>query len=181
MKIELVHAIHRMMSEIANSIHTAVPGEIIKVYNESGTADVKPLAKDVSANGSTIDYPILYNVPIVISQSQSVSTSLAFPVHAGDDCLIIISETTLDSWRFRRETGAQSKHTLTNAICIPGLSRVASSAFTAACNSESVVVRSGDTSLVVGESGVSINTPGSIQLSAGGHVYANGIRLDIGP
>ncbi len=58
----------------------AIPGEVVSYDAASGTATIQPLYKP-RHNGSFIDMPVLYEVPI--DQPRSGNSGLTFPIPAG--------------------------------------------------------------------------------------------------
>lgn len=139
MKQDFVQQINNTIHEVMDEIHTAMPGKIAGYAN--GLVKVKPSIKYKTPKGEYIDYPIIENVPLVVPHSGD--TVIAVPVKAGDDCLIIIAEQSLDAWIAGAEDDTQLKFDLTNAICIPGLTKTDLSAQQEA-NSKGCIVMSGD-------------------------------------
>lgn len=151
---EFVENVERVCRDVMNELHTALPGIIKSVDLSTGMATVSPAGFFKKPTGETIEYPKISGVPIVMPQCVAAAIEFAFPVKAGDSCLIIISEMELDAWLCGEEADSELRYDLTNAICIPGLSSVAGSAFVEACKTDSAIIANGDVKLVLSPSGI---------------------------
>ena len=188
MKIELVDSIDKSANKAASSLHTAFPGEIVSVNPDAAEADIRPYAKLRLPNGKLIDFPTLYNVPIVFPQSSVLGACISFPIRKGDGCLVVVSEDTLDYWRLNRDAGTTTRHSLTDAICIPGLSRSGSSMLREACEDGMIIISNGDAEIRMTESAISVKgktvtvqATQNMTLEAGGNMVIRGNRVDINP
>lgn len=166
---ELTDAINRNI----RSIHTAMPGRIIAFDPAKCVATVKPVMKFKKPDGSTLDYPQITGVPVVFPQGAGQNAVVAFPVKAGDSCLLIISEQSLDFWQYGQETATDLPFDMTNAICIPGLFARGNDALKTACAENAVVVKAGATVMKITPDGVSITG----KLTVSGEVVGNGVAL----
>lgn len=152
---ELAQAIRNLVRSEVAGIHTALTGQIVDYDPQKGTAVVKPYGY-FPLNGKSVPYPTLYGLPVIFQQGASQSTSICFPVSEGDTCLIVLSECSIDMLMHRLSSGAELRHDLTNAICIPGLFAQAPRDAEEACKEAAVIVRSGETRLKVAQGGVTI-------------------------
>ena len=82
---------------------------------------------------------------------QSAGVGIAFPVKAGDSCIIIVSEVELDEWRSGAESEGSLRFDLTNAMAVPGLLVGGSEMIRKACAQDAVVVASGTTEVLISE------------------------------
>ena len=151
---EFVSQVNKTIRQAIDGMHTAMPGEITGYDPVTGLASVQPMAKYRKPTGETMDYPTITGVPVVFPQSKSVT--VAWPIKAGDGCLLIFGETALDYWMYGKETDTSLKFDLSNAIAIPGLLATGNAAMRTACSEGAVVIASGGTSLTVGSDGVTI-------------------------
>ena len=188
MKIELVDSIEKSANRAANELHTAFPGEIVAVNAEAAEADIRPYAKLRLPNGKLIDFPVLYNVPIVLPQSSVLGACISFPIRKGDGCVVIVSAETLDYWRRNRNTGTTTRHSLTDAICIPGLSRSGSAMLREACEDGVIIISNGDAEVRMTDRSISlkgktvtVQASQNMTLEAGGNMVIKGSRVDINP
>jgi len=166
---EFASKVKDVAGDVVNEIHTAIPGTIQAVLN-TGFVTVAPVGKYKTRQGKYLDFPVLSGVPLVLPQSSISGVEIAFPVAVGDSCLLIFSEQQLDSFLYGGESKMTLRFDLTNAIAIPGLGKVAGSAFQEACSSKSVVIRSGSTKLTVSAGNVSVQ--GSLTVS--GNINCSG-------
>lgn len=175
---EFVQQIEETAKSVMNEIHTALPGKIVSVNPQKGTAQIKPYGKYVMRDGKKLEYPELTEVPLVFPFSPAAGTGMVFPVKAEDSCLVILSEVELDEWRSGAETEAPLRYDLTNAIAIPGLLSAGQALVEKACTQNAVVVCG--KFMVEGEvvfSGnlkVEGNVTASGNLEAGGNITTSG-------
>lgn len=153
MKQDFAQQINNTIHSVLNEVHTAMPGKIVAYKN--GLVDVKPLLTFRTPTGQNMEYPVIYNVPLVLAQGKSCG--IAIPINAGDSCLLVIAEQSMDAWiSDTEEDDTQLKFDLTNAICIPGLSKASVSAQEEANSSDSVVIACGSNKICVSESSIAV-------------------------
>lgn len=144
---EFVDNVRKTAKKAVSEIHTAVPAVITAFDAAKGIATVQPKAKFKKPNGETMDYPSVSGVPVVFPQSANVT--IAFPIKAGDNCLLVFGEKPLDYWLYGKETDTELSFDLSNAIAIPSLSTTGNAAMQMACDEDAAVVQAGDTILKV--------------------------------
>ena len=152
MKQDFVQQIHNTIHEVMNEIHTAMPGKIAS-YSD-GTVSVKPSLRYKTPQGKYMAYPMIANVPIVVPHGGNAA--IAVPIKPGDDCLIIVSEQSIDEWLSGAEDDTQLKFDLTNAICIPGLSKASIEAQEEANSTDSVVIAYGSNKICVSDECIAV-------------------------
>lgn len=167
---EFVQRLQEMASETVGGIHTALPGTVVSFDPETGLAVVTPAAVYKKPDGGTIPYPDIPGVPVYFPQGGGQKASIAYPVRAGDGCLLIISERSLDYWRYGRETDAELQFDLTNSIALVGLFTAAAPGVRQACAEDAVVVTAGSNVFAVSAQGIGIT--GDISIQAGGATLA---------
>jgi len=173
---ELVQRLQEMANDTVNGVHTALPGKIISFDPATGLAVISPSMEYKKPDGSTIAYPDISGVPIVFPQGAGQNTSIAYPVKAGDGCLLIVSEQSLDYWMYQRETASELRFDLTNSIAIVGLFTKAGPGVQRACSEDAVVISAGATTIAVSKVGVDITGDVTIKGSlttSGGTVRLN--------
>lgn len=153
---ELSQQIEETARAVVDEIHTAIPGIVVSFDPEIGTATVKPNGKYMTADGKSLDYPIITDVPVVFPFCQASRVGIAFPVGNGDSCLIIISEVELDEWRTGAESEGSLRFDLTSAMCIPGLLKCSENMIAKASQNNAVVVGAGDVEIMVSDAGAVI-------------------------
>lgn len=171
---EFVQSVKDTARKATEDMHTAVPATITSYDPSSGMAVVQPKAKFKKPNGETMDYPSVSGVPVVFPQSQNVT--IAFPVKAGDGCLLVFSETAIDYWLYGKETATDLKFDLSSAIAIPNIAASGNAAMVEACAEDAVVVKASGAKLKVKSDGVyitgNLKVEGGIQATQ--DVVANG-------
>lgn len=174
---ELVDQINKTARKATDDMHTALPGEITAFDPGTCMASVQPKAKFKKPNGETMDFPVISGVPVVFPQSEGVT--IAWPIKAGDGCLVVFSESALDYWMYGQETDTVLKFDLSNAIAIPGLKAAGNPAMATACAENAVVVNAGGTTLKVKPDGVTIdgNLTVNGKIDATGDVTGSGKSL----
>lgn len=102
-------------------VHTALPGTIQSYDAAKQMANVQPTIMRKYHSGKISSLPVINNVPVV--HPRGGKAAILLPLKAGDPCLLIFSERSLDIWKSK---GGQvdpqdtRKHTLSDAFCIPG-------------------------------------------------------------
>lgn len=160
---EFVNEIKKLFKDQMKEMHTILPGEILTFDPATGLADVQPVMKFKLPNGTTVNYPQIYGVPVMFPQT--VTASITYPVKTGDGCLLLMAEQSIDYWMYGQETDTTLAFDLTNAICIPGLLRAVTSVMTEACQRNAVIVDVKGTRLAV--------TDGIVEITAE-NVMVNG-------
>lgn len=156
---EFVEAIKKTVKKEIAEIHTAIPGKIVSFDSSTGLATVLPTMKFKKPDGTMINYPQITGVPVLFQQGAGQGVTIAFPVKAGDGCLIIIAEQSIDYWMYGQETETDLMFDLTNAICIPGLFAKANKTVTEACADNALILNADVTKIKVSKKGVSITAP----------------------
>jgi len=174
---EFVQQVKNTVREVLTDVHTAIPAKIVSINATTGLATVQPTAKRQLNNGTTLDFPQISGVPIVLPQGAGQLVSIAVPVKPEDSCLLIISEQSLEFWLYGRETDTTLNFDLTNAICIPGLFQKPPDSFLDACNSNSIIIDAGESRVVASTAGIAIigNLTVNGNVSVTGHLTAHGI------
>ncbi len=177
---EFVQEVQNSIDQSIRGIHTAMPGEILAYDPATGRATVKPTMKFKKPDGTTMDFPQITGVPVLFQQGMGQNATIAFPVKAGDGCMIIVGEQSLDYWMYGQETSTDLAFDMTNAMCIPGLFVKANSVVAEACNNNAIIVDVVGTRLTIKKDGLIqadckrfvINASESLTVNAG-KVYLN--------
>ncbi|MCD8201902.1 MAG: hypothetical protein LUD47_07550 [Clostridia bacterium] len=164
--LEFPTQLKRIISNEIQDIHTALPGEIVEVDAGKGLAKVRPAAK-MNFNGEELNYPDIPGVPIVFPYAGD--RGMVFPVKEGDDCLIVFSEQATEKWLGLGNTSSTLKHSLSGAVCIPGIMKTPGKDFQTAQKDDSVIIRNGDAQITLTEGGIVLK--GDVYVT--GHLYAS--------
>jgi hypothetical protein len=105
-------------SELSD-VHTAIPGIIQSVNFTKMTVTVKP-AINIHVMGKSTEPTELVEVPFSVPSSGGFSVTL--PIKKGDECLVVFSERTIDSWAVtggKHQTEVRNHH-LNDGLAILG-------------------------------------------------------------
>ena len=149
---DFVQQIHNTIHEVMNEIHTAMPGKIISYSN--GMVSVRPSLRFKTPKGDYMQYPVISSVPVVVTHGGNAS--IAVPIKPGDDCLIVVSEQSLEEWLSGAEDDTQLKYDLTNAICIPGLCKTQFDVQEEANRTGGVVIGCGNNRIYVSNESIAV-------------------------
>ena len=137
---EFVEQVKKTTSAMLGQVHTCVPGKIISFDGATCQVTVLPAMKIKKPTGEMLAYPQITGVPVVFPQSSAQEVTIAYPVKAGDGCLILFSEQALDQFLYDRDTGTDLKFDLSNAVAIVGLFAQGNSVMAEATSSNAVLV-----------------------------------------
>lgn len=118
----MVDAIRNAVIYQLLNIHTAFPGAVVTYDYSTKKASIQPLVDKKYTDGTTQAMPILNNVPVIFPFASGAS--ITFPVSAGDYCLVLCCERSIDNFL---SNGAQSppsdprKFDLSDGVAIMGL------------------------------------------------------------
>jgi len=111
----------RAMRSKMNDVRTAMPGQVIKYDLKKQAVDVQPLLRHAYDDGSVLDLPVVYNVPVVFPRAGEAF--LALPIKKGDGVLLIFSDRSLDKWKSsggKVDPEDVRSHNISDAVAIPG-------------------------------------------------------------
>lgn len=119
------HLDSALAKTIMSNLRVSMPGIIQSFDPESVTCVIQPAINgsetDEAGNPVSLNLPLLVDVPVVFPRGGGVT--LTFPVKAGDECLVIISDCCIDFWW--QSGGVQEpvdtrRHDLSDAFAIVG-------------------------------------------------------------
>lgn len=168
---EFVQEITNTIQKNLKGVHTAMPGEVLSFDPGTGLASVQPKMKYKKPDGTTVDYPQITGVPVWFPQGMGQGATIAYPVKAGDGCLIVIGEQSLDYWMYGQETSTDLAFDMTNAMCIVGLFVQANSVVADACGQNAIIVDVKGTRITVKSGLVQID---AAKVQINGDVNING-------
>jgi len=173
---EFTQEIENTAREVANEIHTALPGKITSFDAEKGIVSVKPYGKYVTSDGKELNYPVISDVPLVFPMSLSAKAGIAFPVKPGESCLVVISEVELDAWRSGAESESSLRYDLSSAVAIPGLLSNGGSLLSDACTKEAVIVGMENAKVFLSKEQIKLGVGTDTVVE----VLENNVKIDIG-
>ena len=168
---KFVESIAKMVDAKINEIHTTMPGTIVSFDTTTGLATVLPTMRFKMKDGTTVPYPQITGVPVLIPQAFGQQATIAYPVKPGDGCLIFIAEHSIEYWLYGQETETDLSFDLTDAFCIPGLFRAANSVMKRSCDENAIIVAVKDSEVVVKKDEIAVN---SVNIILNGDVKVNG-------
>ena len=151
-------AVMRMSIEaVLSEVHTALPGKIESYDAATGLAQVKPcLMKKFVYEQAAQSMPIIPGVPVLMPRGVKI------PVAAGDTCLLIFCERSIDRWLDKGgevDPSDDSMFEINHAVAIVGLWAVPD-VVSAPGASDSLVLYKGTSYLELKADGsVTINAP----------------------
>lgn len=173
---EIRNVVDNWVDEKISNIHTALNGKIISYDASINRAIVQPSGTYKTEDYREFAYPIIYNVPVVFPTGMGGNSGVTFPISSGDGCLIIFAEKQLDDFVNNSNTSDDlRKHSLNDAICIPGLYTNATKSNIKHANS--VCLFNGSAMIQITENGFSGILNGTDFKFADGDLVVNGISL----
>lgn len=154
---EFVHEVCKLIENKIREIHTAMPGQIVSFDSANGLATVIPAMKFKKPDGTTVDYPQISGVPVVFPQGMGGDAVIAYPVRAGDSCLLIVAEQSIDYWMYDQETETDLPFDLTNCICVPGLFQKVNSVVAEACEKDAIIMAVKDSRVTICENSIDLD------------------------
>lgn len=157
-----------------SNVHTSLPGNIISYNSATNRAIVKPSGIYKTNDGRSLEYPAIYNVPVVFPTG--AGAGITYPVKPGDGCLLHFSESQTDDFLSQGDSDDIRKHSLNDAICTPGLNTNAMPSNIA--HSDDVCMYNGSSMVRLGGGGFSGSlADGTTFNISGGDIVVNGISL----
>lgn len=122
----MAQALVAWFDNFSQSFNAIKVGKIISVNTSNQTVDVQILHKRIDDNNllkrELRDYPVLQSVPFIVLGGGS--SSLTFPISAGDNCLLLFCDFEIDRWWESGEaqpSNYQRRHDISDAFAIIGV------------------------------------------------------------
>lgn len=119
----------RLVSQFADDhVNTSMPAKVTGVdrLGTDQTIDVMPMINDSFNDGTNVEFPPIYDVPLIFPSAGG--GLLSFPIAVGDTVLLIFSQKSLDEWMESRSFGNtgftpadKRRYALNDAIAVAGL------------------------------------------------------------
>lgn len=146
---DFIQEFENTIQQFVDGVHTALPGVITAFDPAACTATVELKGIFKKPDGKSLAYPPAANVPVVFPQASGQKVCIAFPIKAGDGCLVVMAEQSLEAWKAGGESNLDLKHDLSNAIAIPGLFRTPNAAMQEAVSRNAIVIANEQTKVFV--------------------------------
>ena len=118
---EASNSIASMIGNEIDKVNTSIPGIIQSYDADSNRAVVVPTGKRTFPDGRKLDYPAIYDVPVIFPTVMGGSCGVTFPIKSGDACLVLFSQENIQSFLGGQEIEDNKRFQLNDAIAIPGL------------------------------------------------------------
>lgn len=175
MKQRFSDIIKKSIESYLENIHTCLPGKITEFDPITNRVSVQPVIKK-KIGENTISYPIITDVPLQYPKSKD--SAITFPIAKGDGCIILFSETSMENYynslNTEVEPGDSRKFSLTDAICIPGISPFTAPGLIG--DGISLEIKFKDKKIVLNDTGITIDNRGLIKIL----INDTGITLSTG-
>lgn len=176
---EFVQEVTNTVQKNLQGVHTAFPGVLTAFDPGTGLASIQPTMKFRKPDGKTIDYPQITGVPVVFPQSMGQKATIAYPIKAGDGCLVVVAEQSIDYWMYGQETETDLMFDPSNSICIVGLFTKANPVMQEACDENAVIVDVSGTRIKVKSDGLIQADCKKFIINASDHFLVNAGRVDL--
>lgn len=162
---EAVDAMCELIEDQLEDVHTSSSAKIGDI-SDNHTADITPNLRIRTDDGTSVPYPKIPGVKILMPCGKNGSVGFAFPVKAGDGCVALFGE---------GGAGEDFKFDLSNALAIPGLNQSATDKVKKAGDTDAAIMFAGDTYISVKEDEIKVSQggilvtikSGSVKLSLG--------------
>ncbi len=120
----LIEVLDSFFASKMEAVHTCLPGKIVS-YEGHATrrAVVQPMVRLELGTGPVLEIPPIAGVPVIFQSS--ADASILFPVKEGDGVLILFTEAGIGRYLNGKgemqDPDDQTRHSLTDAVAIPGL------------------------------------------------------------
>ena len=105
-----------------SNLNVAMPGVVIEYDPATQKCSVQPSIKRVYDDGTTVNLPIITNVPVAFPRAGKAFISL--PIKADDTVLLIFSQRSIDKWLSQGgvvKADDPRMHSLSDAVAIAGV------------------------------------------------------------
>jgi phage gp45-like len=114
--------IKNLTKKISNNIRVAMPATIEEYDFTTQKASVQIDIQELFDNETSIDYPVISDVPVMFPRSGGASFTM--PVQRGDTCLVIFNDRDITKWLLgssKEKPNSQRMHDLNDAVILMGL------------------------------------------------------------
>jgi hypothetical protein len=124
---DLIEAMHTAQDQRQAQIHTAMVGQIIEFFPDTMTVTVQPciqgIHKQPDGTVGYLDISPLTDVPVIYPGGGS--HTITFPIAAGDYCLVIFAERSIDTWYqmggYQNQPSDWRMHDINDGFAIVGI------------------------------------------------------------
>lgn len=146
---EVVQEIEEIARDVVSDVHTILPCVVKKYDEKKNLAKVKPIGEFLLHDGDKMEFPEIDDVPVVFPYFIAWDIGIVFPVHKGDEMLLLISEIELDEWRTGAKSESPLKYDLTSAVAIPALIKKPNGLHKRAVEENALIMKAKEAEIVV--------------------------------
>jgi len=159
---EFTQELKNLIETTQQNIHTVLPGKIVKFDTDKQRAQVSPTAKFLKPDGTKIDYPDIFEVPVFFIQGFGQKAIITHAVKPDDECLLFFFEQSLDQWRTKAESETDLRFDISNAVAVAGFFAEPNPHIKRACENESIIIQLNDTFVELSADKIEIHTDGDV-------------------
>jgi len=118
----LENVIRDAFKALLSDTHVCMPAIVLKYDHKKQLADVQPVFKKKYRDGTIVDRPKIFNVPVVHPRAGNAIVHM--PIKAGDSVMLVFSDRSMDRWQSNGgyiEPKEKRQHHISDAIAYPGL------------------------------------------------------------
>ena len=146
---EFTQEIKNFVHDILQEVHTIIPGRVVSFDPNRCEASVLPFGNFKTPGGKLLPFPQLNSVPVFTMQGSGQAASVVFPIKPDDECLVLFSEQTLDTWRTKAASKTDLKFDMSNAIALVGLFSRPNPLVKTAADKDAVIIDRGGTRIAL--------------------------------
>lgn len=178
-----IEAIQQTVEGMLSEMNTMEPGVVVAYNPATNRATVRPAMPKRLADGSVLEAPSVYEVPVlwpVSSGGGANGVSMTMPIQPGDGVMIAYQQRSLDGWGSGNDAAPDDprRHDMSDAVALPGLRSTEVSA-----NPTDLEIRFGQSRIrIAPDTSIMAETPGgALELTTAGAVLRWGsMRLEMG-
>lgn len=120
----LVEVLDSFFAAKMESVHTSLPGRIVSYEgHKTRRAIVQPMVRLELGTGPVLEIPPIQGVPVIFPSTEDCE--MLFPIKPDSGCLILFTEAGIGRYLSGKgemqDPDDQTRHSLTDAVCLPGL------------------------------------------------------------
>ena len=170
---DLLEAFGAAQSE---NVHTSLPGVVTAV--KGNRVNVQPSLNRALRDGRTESLPVVPNVPIWFPRGGGAA--ITWPVKAGDGCMLVFAERSLDEWKSGGGTVTPDdprRHGLSDAVALVGLDSAASGSDDVEISMDGSKITVSPDAVTITVGGVTVTVSGDGLEVTGGDITHNGTSV----
>ena len=158
-----IQAIQQVVESMLGEMNTSEPATVVSFNPATNRATVRASMPKRLADGTVLEAPQIYEVPMVWPVSSGGGAGgaiMSFPVQPGDGVMLMYQQRSLDGWGSGNNDAPDDprQHDISDAVAVPGLN-----ATNVTPNPTDVEIRFGESRMLIRpDKSISVETPGGI-------------------